>query len=30
MDLAEIVAFLREHRLAVEASVSVESGPRAR
>jgi len=29
MELAELVSFLRRHRLAVEASVSPESGPQA-
>ena len=29
MDLAELVSFLRRHRLAVEASVSTETGPQA-
>jgi hypothetical protein len=29
MDLADLVSFLREHRLAVEASVSAETGPQA-
>jgi hypothetical protein len=29
MELAELVSFMRRHRLAVEASVAPETGPQA-